>query len=392
MKKTSLPIKYIFPLCLLILSMGSFAQSDSLPVKIAIAKTNTGDSIWLIVSLNSYTKTSSLMFTASLQNATVKDTFFLPVIDSVSNYCFVFPSTIHDNLLLRAYFYPGIFKVSGMVKKTGKQPAIKAIVITDNEKVFNKEISLKNDNSFSLPPLVFEKQASLVFNYVDDKRWQTHPDVELAVKPAVPDFNQLVFSSVINRVDDQGNPQAEKIILNKDSIAHITKADDKYKVLKDVEVAASKKSNIEKFNAQYSTGMFNDGSERVIDCLDNSNILSYPDCLNYLRTQIPGISISTEQFGDMVVKWRGQTMKAFYIDEIAVDIEQVLGVSTGDIAMLKVYPPPFFGSSSGSGGAIAVYTRRGEYSRPGTGVNWLFNIRGYAVPINILFKKNQDGF
>jgi hypothetical protein len=383
-----LRINYIFLFFLLMLSVNSFAQSDSLPVKINIDKANTGDSLWLIVSLNSYTKTSSLMFTASLQNAVVKDTFFLPVIDSVSQYCFVFPSAIHDNLLLRAYFYPGIFKVSGMVKNTGKQPGIKAIIITENEKVFNKEISLKKDNSFSLPALVFEKQASFAFNYIDEKRWQTHPDVELSVKPTIADFKQLVFSSAIIRIDEKGNLQTEKIILNKDSLDQAIKADDKYKILKDVEVTASKKSNIEKFNGQYSTGIFNDGSERVIDCLDNSSILSYPNCLNYLQTQIPGLTISTEQFGDMVVKWRGQTMKAFYIDEIAVDIEQILGVSTADIAMLKVYPPPFFGSSSGSGGAIALYTRHGDYSKSGTGIKWLFSIRGYSPQINVLFKKD----
>jgi hypothetical protein len=377
---------YIFLFCLLLLSSSSSAQSDSLPVKINLAKTNTGDSLWLIVSLNSYTKTSSLMFTASLQNAAVKDTFFLPVIDSVSQYCFVFPSAIHDNLLLRAYFYPSIFKVSGLVKNTGKQPAIKAIIITENEKVFNKEISLKPDKSFALPALVFEKQASFAFNYVDNKRWQTHPDVVLDVKPAIADFKQLIFSSAIIRIDEKGNPQAEKIILNKDISHTMLKADDKYKVLKDVEVVTSKKSNIEKFNAQYSTGMFNDGSEKVIDCLDNNNILSYPNALAYLQTQMPGLNVSTTENGDMVIKWRGQTMKAFYIDEIGVDIEQVLGVSTSDIAMLKIYPPPFFGSSSGSGGAIALYTRHGEYIKSGSGVNWLFSIRGYSPQINVLFK------
>lgn len=381
--------KSYISLLLLFLSINGLAQSDNLPVKITLDKTSVSDSVWMVVSLNSYTKTSSLMFTASLQNEASRDTFFLPVIDSVSHFCFVFPSDIHDNLLLKAYFYPGIFRVSGMVKNPGRQPAIKAIVITDNEKVYNKEISLKNDNSFSLPALVFEKGASLAFNYADDKRWQTHPNVDISLKPAITDFKELVFSTLIKRIDEQGNRQAEKIILNKDSVDKAIKADDKYKVLKDVEVAATKKTAVERFNAQYSTGVFNDGSERVIDCLDNSSILSYPNCLNYLQTQVPGLSISTEQFGDMAVKWRGQTMKAFYIDEIAVDIEQVLGVSTSDIAMLKVYPPPFFGSANGSGGAIAIYTRRGENGRPGTGINWLFGIRGYAPQINVLFKKTN---
>jgi len=378
--------KIFLLVCLLVFCVAGFAQPGNMPVKITMDKTDTGDSIWLTVSVAGYTKTSSLMLTASLQNTASRDTFFLPVIDAVSNFCFVFPSSISDNLLLRAWFSPGIFRVSGQVNDVKKQTAIKAILITDNEKIFNKEIAIQKDNSFTLPALVFEKKASLAFNYKDDKLWQTHPDVTLSVKPAISDFTQLVFSSVIKRVDETGKPQPEKIILN-DSIE--TLANDKYKALEGVQVVTTKKTNIEKFNDEYSSGVFNDGSERVIDCLDNNGILSYPNCLNYLQRLIPGLSVSTEQSGDMQVKWRGKEVKAFYIDEIAVDIEQVLGVSTSDIAMLKVYPPPFFGSSNGDGGAIALYTRRGAYGKS-NGIKWLFSLKGYSPQINVLFKKTNE--
>ena len=88
--------------------------------------------------------------------------------------------------------------------------------------------------------------------------------------------------------------------------------------------------------------------------------------------------------------WRGKEMSAFYIDEIAVDLEQMLGMNTADIAMLKVYPPPFFGSSNGSGGAIALYTRRGEYgSTRANDKKWLFTVKGYSPPVYVLFEENK---
>jgi hypothetical protein len=375
-------------LCLLLLFINCFPQSGNPPVKITLEKAITGDSLWITVSINAYTKPSSLMFVASLENTQAKDTFFLPVIDSVSYYCFIYPLSIRENCLLQAYFSPGIFKIAGIVNDHKRSSGIKAILITDNARVYNKEIAIKADSRFELPSLVFEKQASLVLNYTNDNKWKTHPDVAISVSPALKDFTELVFSSEIKRVNGQNAEQPGKKNIINDSLENGVKADPKYKDLKGVQVAATRKKNIEKFDDEYSTGLFKDPSERVIDCIDDNSILSYPNCINYLQIQVPGLNISTSQFGDMIVKWRGHEMKAFYIDEIPVDLEQLVGVNTADIAMLKVYPPPFFGSSSGDGGAIALYTRRGEYGSPGSKTNkWLFTIKGYAPPMNNLFNK-----
>lgn len=380
--------RYFLFSCFICLFNTGFAQTDSLPVKISIDTQDGSDSIWLSVAIAGYAKPSSLMFIATLQNAAVQDTFFLPVFNEVSYFCFVFPADIHDNLLLQARFYPGIFKVSGVVNNAKKKLAIKAILITDNEKIYNKEIIVQQGNQFSLPPLVFEKQASLAFNYVDDSKWRSHPDVILTVKPTAADFKQAVFTAMVKHVDEAGNKQLPQIITVNDSIDNPIKVDKKYKELKGVEVVTNKKKKIEKFNEEYSTGLFNDPSEKVIDCLDNPGILSYPNCLNYLQTQVPGLSIGNDpEAGSMIVKWRGQQVKAFYIDEIPVDIEQVLILNTSEIAMLKTYPPPFFGSSNGSGGAIAVYTRSGEYSTTGSRLNWLFEIRGYSPSVNVIGDK-----
>lgn len=377
--------KYLFLFFLLMFTVDAFAQPDSLPVNIILEKNDTGDSLWLTVSINSYTKPGSLMLTASVEDPAKRDTFFLPVIDSVSQFCFVFPPAIQQNLLLQTYFFPGIFKVSGMINDHKRSLTIKAILITDNEKIFTKEITFKDDSRFTLPALVFEKQASLAFNFANNNQWKTHPDMSISVSPAPKDFTELVFSAEIKRADEQKAGQPGKNNILNDSLAKGVKTDPTYKTLEGLDVAASKKSNIEKFNEEYSSGLFRGGSERVIDCIDNNSILSYRNCITYLQTQVPGLMISTELFGETIVRWRGAEMKAFYIDEIAVDIEQVLGINTADIAMLKVYPPPFFGSSNGGGGAIALYTRRGVYNRPG-GINWLFTIKGYAPQVNVLFE------
>ena len=379
--------KNLISFFVLLFTLPCFAQLDTHPVKINLYKNVTGDSLWITVSINTYTKPSSLMFTASLENSTARDTIFLPVIDSSAAYCFVFPASIQKNLLLQAYFTPGIFTISGVVNNQKKALSVKAILITDNEKIFNKEIDLMDGNHFILPSLVFENKASLAFNFGKPNKGKDHPDISLITKPVVSDFNELIFSSSIKRIDETKNSLPSNA--NGD-IEPDTTTDSKYKLMKEVKVTGIKKSSIERFNETYSSGLFKDASERVIDCLDNNNILSYPDCISYLQTQMAGIQFTIQNDGDRVIMWRGKEMSAFYIDEIAVDLEQMLGMNTADIAMLKVYPPPFFGSSNGSGGAIALYTRRGEYSSSkANNKKWLFTVKGYSPPVYVLFEGDK---
>lgn len=379
--------KNLISFFVLLFTLPCFAQLDTLPVKINLYRNVTGDSLWITVAINTYTKPSSLMFTASLENSTARDTVFLPVIDSSAAYCFVFPATIQKNLLLQAYFTPGIFTISGVVNNQKKALSVKAILITENEQLFNREIDLTDGNHFMLPSLVFENKASLAFNFGKPNKGKDHPDISLITRPLVSDFNKMIFSDSIKRIDEAQLAIRQNA---KGAVEYDTNADAKYKLLKEVKVTGIKKSSIERFNETYSSGLFKDASERVIDCLDNNNILSYPDCISYLQTQMAGIQFTIQNDGDKVIMWRGREMKAFFIDEIAVDLEQLVGMNTADIAMVKVYPPPFFGSSNGSGGAVAVYTRRGEYRSAKTeDKKWLFTVKGYSSPVHILFEGNQ---
>ena len=121
-------------------------------------------------------------------------------------------------------------------------------------------------------------------------------------------FKQLIFSTEIKRQAKLSYDQANGNKDIKDSLEKVVAKDKKFKTLKDVEVVTKKKSAIEKFNDEYSSGLFIDMSERVIDCLDNSDILSYPDCISYLQGRVAGLMVSYNE-GEMIVKWRGKEMK-----------------------------------------------------------------------------------
>lgn len=326
------------------------------------------------------------MVIATLANSHLTDTIFLPLVDSESVFCLITPPGTNEDLMIRGYFYPKIFAISGHLNARRKQPNIRVMLLTDNNAFYNKEIVLNEENNFKLPPMVFEKKATLVFNYLDSRNSKDHPDIILNAAPYASYFNELIFNDTIRYHVDTSN------IISRDSLSTIvtaikTAADARnYITMKEVNVKGKLKTKLEKFNDTYSTGLFNDLNARIIDCLEDESILSSNDCISFLQARVPGLSQSRGEYGTVQLKWRGAEVNAFYIDEIQVNIEELLSLSTADIAMIKTYPPPFSGSTDGGGGAIAVYTRRGEYRRPNANENkWLFTIKGYSPSMYILF-------
>lgn len=86
------------------------------------------------------------------------------------------------------------------------------------------------------------------------------------------------------------------------------------------------------------------------------------DVLSYLQGKVAGLMVSGSG-SQASVSWRGGAPDLF-LNEMHTDIGLLQGTPVSDIAYIKVFRPPFFGSvSGGSNGAIAVYTKRGGEGR-----------------------------
>jgi hypothetical protein len=376
-----------------VMSITSFyGQSKQVDTSITVSyeKSGTNDTVWLYVNTLPTTKPGTLMLITTINNSIKTDTAFFPIIDTASVFSIVIPAAYLKGVLsLKAFFYPKIFQITGKVLERVKSKIIKALLITDNQKLYNKELNISDDNEFELPSLVFKNKASLIFNYISDKRTD-HPDVNIEQVPSVHSFTDSIFAAIIPlavpAATADNNSPSKTAPVNYSSIPAADSID-KFQVLHSVTVVGTRKTNAQKFNEQYTTPLFNDLNEKIVDCIDNDGILSYPDCLSYLQSQIAGIMPSVDKFGQSILKWRGHETKAFFIDEIGVDIDQLLSVNVADIAIIKAFPPPFFGSNgNGDGGAIAIYTKRGEYRTTKSSDNkWLFSIKGYSPAIHTLF-------
>lgn len=128
-----------------------------------------------------------------------------------------------------------------------------------------------------------------------------------------------------------------------------------------VTVTTRAKSKEEKLDDQYTSGLFKGGDARTFDVEDDPAAQGQMNILAYLQGRVAGLQISNPMSPNPTLSRRGSTPSLF-IDEVEQqDASMLTNLSMSDIAMVKVFDPPFVGAfGGGAGGAIAVYTKRGS--------------------------------
>lgn len=125
--------------------------------------------------------------------------------------------------------------------------------------------------------------------------------------------------------------------------------------LKEVTVTSRVKSKEQVLSEKYSTSFFSHNEAGIFDLTDNSKPVYSRNILEYLQSRVAGLDIIQDN-----VSWRGD-IPEFFLNEMKVDKATALNVDMNSIAMIKVFRPPFmFATGGGRGGAIAIYTKKGD--------------------------------
>jgi hypothetical protein len=136
--------------------------------------------------------------------------------------------------------------------------------------------------------------------------------------------------------------------------------------LEEVVVKSRVKTPVQLLEEKYAKGLFSGRDGVSFDLSSDGMALGSIDALNFLQSRVPGLNISVVG-SQPSATWRGSNTD-FYVNEVMTPIEQVQNINIGDIAFIKALRPPFFGSAGGnggSGGAIAIYTKRGSSNKGG---------------------------
>jgi hypothetical protein len=133
--------------------------------------------------------------------------------------------------------------------------------------------------------------------------------------------------------------------------------------LSEVVVKSKTKSALQVLDEKYASGFFAGGDGISFDLSSDANMVAAIDILTYLQAKVPGLTINLG--GQPSATWRGSNTQ-FFLNEMTTTIDQVQSINITDISYIKAMRPPFFGAmGGGSGGAISIYTKKGEYNRGG---------------------------
>lgn len=274
--------------------------------------------------------------------------------------------------------------------KAGKGPEIKYPFDTEKMRISGKIYGLKNVsvNEIMMNLIVQYKDSSRNFLFQPVSKEGYFENRELFFYDTAKIFYNFNQNQRLNEVAqvqfDNGllkplaknivYQEAEKLVNWNDSIARARmkqflalqedwKKRSSYKTLQEVIIKSRVKPKEEEIEKRYASGLFAGGDAFVFDLVNDPAASAGFDILNYLQGRVPGLQISRAGMNGVSMQWRG-SVPDVYIDQMPVSPDMVMNISIRDIAMVKVFRPPFFGSfGGGGGGAIAIYTKKGGDSR-----------------------------
>jgi hypothetical protein len=266
--------------------------------------------------------------------------------------------------------------VFGLSKTQLKDRSLTAIIKTANSGGSFLSIPVNTDGSFSVPGMYFFDTARLYYQFNNDKDKRLTSSGSYSfnngfIKPPSAAFEALAamyFNNTPDAAALQKNIKQNALFVSAANMA-------KTKTLQSVVVSGRQKSLKEKLDEQYATGMFSGGFARVFTTEDDPFALTAQSILDYLQGKVPGMQITTT--GEPSITRRGSSTSVF-LNEMQADISQLQSTPMSDVAMIKVFDPPFMGApGGGAGGAVAVYTKKGGGTSNVKGLNEV-TLQGYS--------------
>jgi len=150
--------------------------------------------------------------------------------------------------------------------------------------------------------------------------------------------------------------------------------------LKEVVVKEKAKTNLDKLEKQFGTGIFSGGDSRNFDVANDPFAGGATNIFQYLQSRVPGLQISnTSGGGTPSLNWRG-SVPTLFLDGQKTDAEFLSNINISNIAYVKVYDPGSSGIiSTTGGGAIAIFTKRGGDNKVEFPGMTSLNLAGYTL-------------
>jgi len=364
----------------LLFSYSAAAQQDSMLLvsfnKNVFAR---GDSIIFEATLPGY-KTIAKTATLQLWIENVKTgrrwKFRYPLINGYISAKLAVDSTLADgmyafNFLLQKTFF-SLTGHAGNVAK--KDQFLNYVMISRNRQTIIDVVSLDEQKNFSIRNLLFQDSAFIIFSKPNKKNSDLLVNIEAPLDSAFTPLTTLTKFVTIGNVEEM--PSLRKT----DTASYSFSPDNtRYKILMpEIVIRSRSNKRLEDFDKENTSGNFSSPDAILLDGITSDEIANAPDFFTYLTIKVGGLRLETDNnTGNRYFTWRGKETDLF-LNEIKLDPETPFWINPADIAMIKVFRPGtvLTGDSNG-GGAIAIYTKTGEY-KVSKNRNYSFYVTGYT--------------
>lgn len=306
--------------------------------------------------------------------------FRYPFINGEAQASLVLARTLPDgHFAVNFMVQKGYFRLSGQLKdKFDDENNINYLMVPKNKRTYMETINLNKDGFFRLKSTLFEDSAYFVFTPVKkNAKNNLNISIETPLDSSfIPEMESRLWISVGN---------TKRAINKEDSAAYafnmITSSGTD--LLPNVTVVGKYKKKIEQYDDYYSSGLFKRDDAMIFDGIEDETMARSMSILRFLEGKVPGLIIEKDQETMVeMARWRGEPTE-IYLDEFRVTPQDIWIVSPSDVAMVKVYrPPAMLSPLSGAAGAIAIYTKRGEFAGKNR-YKHSFTVKGYTTATTV---------
>lgn len=373
-------LTFLVAICFIIFgSAPIFAQSENDSISINLSKPVyvQGDSLELRIYYPNYINKKLKSATAHIWidhlGTKQRWKFRYPMIEGEVNAALKISEQIPSgNYAISCLIQSGFYRMQGQVVEREKQDTvINYMMRTSTKQMMVDRVKVDAKGFFTMKPMLFQDTASFYFSPA--KKPKKNYLAILLKTPVDSAFEPVVTQTVFFNLGKEGTYIEKKYdyTLSLDD-------PDSSSDLPNVTVYTKAKTKLQQYEETYTSGLFKNDNAYVFDGLENDELAQSQSIAWFLQQKVPGLNVAIDSANNEVFKWREEICSIF-IDEFEVMPGEQMMVFPRDIAMIKVFRPPFqYSSTTGFGGAIAIYTKKGKYI-DNNGAKFSFILRGYTA-------------
>lgn len=130
-------------------------------------------------------------------------------------------------------------------------------------------------------------------------------------------------------------------------------------IIGSVTINAQNAQQLKQLDEAYTSPQFRSLNSITLVPMNDDLAISSFNVFQYLQGKIAGLQVYNSFGFHPTIRYRSG-YPALFLDEMRVDAQMLSSISMNDVAIIKIFRPPFLGSFGGANGAIAVYTKNGD--------------------------------